>query len=152
MPVSFYSFWSLSQRMGHALLLCPQLSDLLAPWKVLILSVAHFSFFLAGFLVLTELLFLKLSTLVVDILAFVAPVGGRNWSTLQSLSHSSDSIVRFWTRSCTSLNTQTSCHSVRSSCLGSWSQPPSLLCCSASSVTGAWLCWRICAWVCQKRD
>lgn len=152
MPGSFHPFWSLSQTMGHALLLCPYFRDLLTTWKNLILLVSHFSFFFVGLPIFTELLFLKLSTLVVDFLAFVAPVGGLNWSTLRSLSQSSNSIVTLRTRSCTSLRTQTSCHSVRSGCSGSWSQPPSLLWCSINSVTGAWLSQRICTWVCQKRD
>ena len=64
--------------MGHALLLCPSLSDLLAPWKDLILLVTHFGFFLVGFPIFTELLFLKVSTLAVDFSAFVAPVGELN--------------------------------------------------------------------------
>lgn len=152
MPGCFHPFWSLSQRMGHALLLCPYFRDLFTAWKNLILLEARFSFFLVGFLVFTELFFLKLSILVVGFLAFVAPVWGLNWGTLWSLSQSSGSIVRFRTRSRTSLRTQTSCHSLRSGCLGSWSQAPSLLCCSISSVTGAWLSQRICTWVCQKWD
>lgn len=151
MPGSFHPVWSLSQSMGHALLLCPYFRDLTA-CKYLILSVAHFNFFLVGIPVFRELFFLKLSILVVGFLASVAPVGGLNWSTLRSLSQGSDSIVRFWTRSCTSLRTQTSCHSVRSACFGSWSQAPSMLCCSVSSVTGPWLPWRICMWVWQKWD
>lgn len=76
MQGSFHPFWGLSQRMGHALLLCPYFRDLTA-WKNLIILVAHFNFFLVGFPVFTELFFLKLSILVVDFLVFVAPV--RDW-------------------------------------------------------------------------
>lgn len=138
MQGSFHPFWSLSQRMGHALLLCPYFRDLLTAWKSLILLVAHFSFFLVGFPVFRVGLF-EVKHTCGGFFGLCCPCGGLNWSTLRSLSQSSDSIVRFRTRSRSSLRTQTSCHSVGSGCLGSWSQAPSLLCCSISSVTGAWL-------------
>lgn len=57
MSGSFHPFWSLSQRMGHALLLCPYFRDLLTAWKNLILLMAHFGFFLVRIPVFRVVLF-----------------------------------------------------------------------------------------------
>lgn len=131
-----------------------QMEHLRAPWKDLIGLVAHFSFFLVSFPVFTELLFLKLSTLVVDSLAFVAPVEGAE------LKYITVTVTEQWFH-CEILNqilhitqyTNKLSLSVGLLFREQPYQPPfpaSLFSCSVHSAIGLH-CWRICAWVCQKQ-